>query len=51
MELEKKHRANSEIPLHYAAQQDKSQTAFKGKGINSGLDEKAKEWREVLKMV
>ena len=36
--------------LHYAAQQDKSQ-AVKGKDANSGLDEKIKEWREVLKIV
>ena len=36
--------------LHYAAQQDQSQ-AVKGKGANSGLDEKIKEWREVLKIV
>lgn len=37
--------------LNYAAQQDRSQAAVKGKGANNGLDEKIKEWREVLKMV
>ena len=37
--------------LNYAAQRDKSQAAVKGKGTNNGLDEKIKEWREVLKMV
>ena len=37
--------------LNYAAQQDRSQAAVTGKGTNNGLDEKIKEWREVLKMV
>ena len=37
--------------LNYAAQQDKSQAKVKGQGTNKGLDEKIKEWREVLKMV